>query len=506
MDAELPIKKDELSQGSGVQIPVAPENEPRYVAQKTVRGLATDLANLFISGTLNERDIRRLPKKLRQEVLEKKAQIEGKPLETPALKEERNPTVNPQGAPQNIQYDGAILPPAISGVIENTIDFDNNNTPEEVSEKRAPVTALSFTENDITLARKEMEKQRQLLVEIKTPEPKIEKEEPRILEAQKEQPAEQPKEELVVPVVPVIPMEKVQVVALEDEPRAVAEPVAIIEIVETEESIEAQITNLLSIIEGLPNTKDLFDRERKVLEQKKSSLAERKKPLREKEGALEQKARQLDEETANNESEELLKERWQVEAERRTVEEERWRLDEEQVSLIEEENLLVKKEAEAGSKERTLREEIELLRKKKMRFTLEREKNELEKERETSKKQREPLELEWIRLNEKKKNFLQSLTSAENNLKQLASEKKQMEEKEAAARDSNTRHSTESARWEIEKRRKEKEISYLESRKMMESTEKDISSLTEEYRNMLRNEINIEKELERIKEDLVMLP
>ena len=60
--------------------------------------------------------------------------------------------------------------------------------------------------------------------------------------------------------------------------------------------------------------------------------------------------------------------------------------------------------------------------------------------------------------------------------------------------------------WEIEKQKKDLEISYLEQKKNIEATEREITTLTETYRKLLQNELAMGKELARIREDLIHLP
>lgn len=496
MDADL-LTKNKASQN----------NTQTPAANPAVRGLATDLAKLFMSGALSERDIRRLPKNIRLEVLEKKASMEGVLIPEAASQKEIPVNTEKEIKKEDRESYGAVLPPAISGVVEKPEKTESGLYKVAVPEKKEfeqGNASISFTENDITLARKEMERQRQALAYTKKEplsEPRAEtakevekkeeeKEGSRVLEIKKGEP-EKP--------LPEKPAVKEKQTDIPTEPEKT-------KTIETEESLDSKITNLLAAIEALPKIDDLFGAERKSLLLKKKALEEKEKPLKEKEQFLEQKVRQLDEETIDSPNEERLKERWEAETARQTVEQERWKVDEERVILLEEENRLIQKETTETSKERALREELELLRKKKTRLVLEREKVELEKRLNESKKQEEPLEIEWIRLNEKKKSLSKSLASSKNILEQIVLEKKELEEKEAAAKDSAARHNTEIARWEVEKRRKEAEIAYLENKKLTDDTERGIVSLTEEYRKILRNELEMKKETKRIEEELITLP
>lgn len=493
MDVYLPQKDEPVK-----------STEETATEQPVVRGLANDLANLFIKGTLSDRDIRRLPKNIRQEVSEKIQILQGAVKENPSAPTDEvapAPSVKTENetALSHPQQEGALLPPAITGVIEKTTPLTSPlySFPETTPQKKESDsgTPLTFTENDIAQARKEMERQRQTIVSPeKEPEPVTEK----------TNTTPEPPQTVQIKTAPIeVPETTVEIKPTETYNQPEITPTTPIE---TEADLDKKITELLTTIESLPNTKNIFGKEREVLEQKKKALQDREKPLLEKEQSLEAEARKLDEETANNPNETLLKKRWDVESKRRTTEEERWKLDEERVVLLEEEQALIQKETTASSKERELREALELVRKKKMRFTLEREKIDLEKKIAENKKGREPLELDWIRLNEKKKKALEFLTQATQKTQTLTTEKKHLEEKEASAQDSTIRHTTENARWEIEKQKKDLEISYLEQKKNIEATEREITTLTETYRKLLQNELAMGKELARIREDLIHLP
>ncbi len=110
-------------------------------------------------------------------------------------------------------------------------------------------------------------------------------------------------------------------------------------------------------------------------------------------------------------------------------------------------------------------------------------------------KLKESIEMNWIVLNEKKKEVEKSLAPVLSHERELEEKKHNLETKEASASGPAARHQIESERWEIERERRKVEEERWKLEREIETTKRPMRELGAKYQKLLEEEERITEEL-----------
>lgn len=443
-----------------------------------VRSLAADLAHVFSSGQLSERDFRKLPKNLQNEITALQNKKESIPIPE-IIKETTGETMEMPAIVANIIPENKKEEPILETI---TLDQTEKQTTEEIIENLPqqeavpevpetevePTTIPVFTTDAMKAARQNIKAARESLFKDSA------KEEDRVVlvKATKE----------VSATVPIT--------------SATGE--AVFNTREPHEDVGEKIKETLSLLDE----KDLI---LESLKQKESALTghieeleKKTAPIRQKERELEEAITILEKATQGQINKEKIEERWRLENERRAIEESRWAIDEEKVSLHKELAIVLSEKESTEKIIKDLREKIEALRGREERMLLLVERQKIEERLLEIAKSEEPLELEWIRLNEQKVDIQKQIAPLKGVLDGAGRDYRTLNLEEKNTSDPTKEHEIETRRWQIEERRRRAEEELLVLNEKLQELERAINTLTATYQRFLKEEEGLKNRIQEI--------
>jgi hypothetical protein len=447
------------------------------LTKPVVRSLAADLAHVFSSGQLSEKDFRKLPKNLQNEITALQNKKESIPI--PEITKERAeatmemPAIVANTIPENKKEEPILETITLDQTEKQTTEEITENLPQqevpEMPERDAePTTIPVFTADAIKTARQNTKTARENLFKDST------KEEDRVVlvKATKEVSA-------TVPITSVTGE-------------------AVFNTREPHEDVGEKIKETLSLLDE----KDLI---LENIKQKESSLQDHIEELKKKTDPIRQKERELEEaitilEKSNQGqiNKEKIEERWRLENERRAIEESRWAIDEEKVGLHKELAIVLSEKESTEKTIKDLREKIEALRGKEERMLLLVERQKIEERLLEIAKSEEPLELEWIRLNEQKVDINKQISPLKGVLDGAGRDYRTLNLEEKNTFDPTKEHEIESKRWKIEERRRKAEEELLMLNEKLQELEMAINTLTATYQRFLKEEEGLKNRIQEI--------
>lgn len=451
------------------------------VTQKpVVRSLAADLAHVFSLGQLSERDFRRLPKNLQNEITALQNKKESVPIPQIIKGEEIGKTMQMPAIVADITTENKTEESALETVAEDRIEMKPaeelvENLPQQETApeilqtpEKEPTTVPVFTADAIKAARQNIRAARENLLK-----------------------EDAKKEDRVVVIKPT-----------QEVPATV--PVtsdtgeAVFNTREPHEDIGKKIKETLSLLDEKDLILESLKQKESSLQSHVEELKKKTDPIRQKEKELEETINILEKESQGQIKKEKIEERWRLENERRAIEESRWSIDEEKVSLSKELSAILTEKESVEKIIKELREKLEALRGKEERMLLIVERQKIEERLAEIAQSEEPLELEWIKLNEQKVDIVKQITPLKGVLDGVGRDYRALNLEEKNTSDPIKEHAIESKRWQIEERRRKAEEELLVLNEKLQELERAISILTSTYQRFLKEEEGLKNRIQEI--------
>jgi len=255
---------------------------------------------------------------------------------------------------------------------------------------------------------------------------------------------------------------------------------------------------------ALPSQQESLEKALGLLLEQKSRLEKFLAPLIEKESEFEQKSSAIElEEQKQMDAKErrsLEEKRWVVEDERRNTEEKRWKTDQEIIRIQKELQTIQSRVDEFAITKAKLEDDIRKIERKKEAITAERNKKILLDKLSEIAKMKDPMELEWVKLNEKRGKNVQKLNEILTSERDIERQVAEIEIKEKDAATAENRHGFESDRWKIETSRRDIEKQRWGLEDDIGKIDETTALLKEKYQQVLTAEKKLSDKVTELEE------